>query len=75
LPLVLIGCLIQVFRENRAQLAQVERRLKEFGCGGVEVHTVDRFQGRDKHVIILSLVRSNASNDVPPHPPTAHSSP
>ena len=42
----------------------MEQRLQDYRCGGVEVHTVDRFQGRDKHVIILSLVRSNAANDV-----------
>ncbi len=34
----------------RAQIAALEQQLQEYGCGGVEVHTVDRFQGRDKHV-------------------------
>jgi DNA replication ATP-dependent helicase Dna2 len=29
-------------------------------AGGVEVLTIDRYQGRDKAVILLSLVRSNA---------------
>lgn len=28
-------------------------------CGAIEMHTADRFQGRDKEVIVLSLVRSN----------------
>ncbi|MCJ1311458.1 Tripartite DNA replication factor [Agyrium rufum] len=32
--------------------------------GAVEMHTADRFQGRDKEVIILSLVRSNDAGNV-----------
>ena len=39
----------------RAQIAAVEPQLQEYGCGGVEVHTVDRFQGRDKHVRFIPL--------------------
>ena len=30
----------------------------------VEVDTVDRFQGRDKRVIVISLVRSNAAGEI-----------
>ena len=30
----------------------------------IEIHTADRFQGRDKEVIIISLVRSNAEHYV-----------
>ena len=33
--------------------------LREFKTKGLEICTIDRFQGRDKPVIILSLVRSN----------------
>jgi len=28
----------------------------------IEIHTADRFQGRDKEVVIISLVRSNPEN-------------
>lgn len=34
------------------------------GSGGVEVHTVDKFQGRDKDCIVVSLVRSNPNKNV-----------
>jgi DNA replication ATP-dependent helicase Dna2 len=30
----------------------------------IEIHTADRFQGRDKEVVIISLVRSNAEKYV-----------
>lgn len=33
-------------------------------AGQVEVLTIDRFQGRDKPVILLSFVRSNAKGSV-----------
>ncbi|TPX33425.1 hypothetical protein SeMB42_g07481 [Synchytrium endobioticum] len=31
---------------------------------GVEVHTVDKFQGRDKECVIVSLVRSNSNQNI-----------
>ncbi|KNG51259.1 dna replication helicase dna2 [Stemphylium lycopersici] len=34
------------------------------GCAGVELHTADKFQGRDKEVVIVSCVRSNESGVV-----------
>ena len=34
--------------------------LREFKSNGLEICTIDRFQGRDKPAIILSLVRSNS---------------
>lgn len=34
------------------------------GLGGVEVLTADKSQGRDKDCIVVSLVRSNAENQV-----------
>ena len=33
-------------------------------AGGLELATVDSFQGREKDVVILSLVRSNASGEL-----------
>ena len=30
----------------------------------VEMHTTDKFQGRDKEVVVLSLVRSNETNNI-----------
>jgi DNA replication ATP-dependent helicase Dna2 len=34
------------------------------GCAGVELHTADKFQGRDKEVVIVSCVRSNENGTV-----------
>ncbi|USP74160.1 hypothetical protein yc1106_01434 [Curvularia clavata] len=34
------------------------------GCAGVELHTADKFQGRDKEVVIVSCVRSNQNGVV-----------
>ncbi|KAF5027547.1 hypothetical protein F66182_364 [Fusarium sp. NRRL 66182] len=48
---------IGVMTHYRAQLFMLKDKLK--GYSGVEMHTTDRFQGRDKEVIVLSLVRSN----------------
>lgn len=48
---------IGVMTHYRAQLNLLKEKLK--GYAGVEMHTTDRFQGRDKEVIVLSLVRSN----------------
>jgi len=34
------------------------------GCTGVELHTADKFQGRDKEVVLVSCVRSNENGIV-----------
>jgi DNA replication ATP-dependent helicase Dna2 len=56
-----------VISPYRAQLrlvnAALASRLGAAVASGIEVHTVDKFQGRDKAVILLSLVRSNARRD------------
>lgn len=34
------------------------------GCAGVELHTADKFQGRDKEVVLVSCARSNENGVV-----------
>ncbi|KAG8533249.1 uncharacterized protein KY384_002032 [Bacidia gigantensis] len=48
---------IGVITLYRSQLALLKQAMRH--RPGVEMHTADRFQGRDKEVVILSLVRSN----------------
>lgn len=57
---------IGVIALYRSQLALVKSHLaaSSYGAGGVEAHTADRFQGRDKDIIILSCVRSNDADIV-----------
>eukprot|EP00045_Choanoeca_perplexa_P016079 m.212409 g.212409 ORF g.212409 m.212409 type:complete len:1320 (-) comp17161_c0_seq2:6-3965(-) len=43
----------------RAQLALINTLLRDNGHAQVEVNTVDRYQGRDKRIILVSFVRSN----------------
>jgi DNA replication ATP-dependent helicase Dna2 len=53
---------IGVMTHYRSQLALLKHDLR--GHCDVEMHTADRFQGRDKEVIILSLVRSNEAKSI-----------
>jgi DNA replication ATP-dependent helicase Dna2 len=50
----------------RAQLRILEEdpNIASWKAGGLELSTIDRFQGRDKEIIILSTVRSNLSGKV-----------
>ena len=48
---------IGVITLYRSQLALLKQSLRH--RPGVEMHTADKFQGRDKEVVVLSLVRSN----------------
>ncbi|KUI53133.1 DNA replication ATP-dependent helicase/nuclease dna2 [Cytospora mali] len=50
---------IGVMTHYRSQLSLLKHGLRGHGQGAIEMHTADRFQGRDKEVVILSLVRSN----------------
>ena len=53
---------IGVMTHYRSQLALLKHNLRR--QTEVEMHTADRFQGRDKEVIILSLVRSNEAKSI-----------
>ncbi|KAG0649780.1 DNA replication nuclease DNA2 [Hyphodiscus hymeniophilus] len=53
---------IGVMTHYRSQLALLKHNLRRHN--DVEMHTADRFQGRDKEVIILSLVRSNEARSI-----------
>ncbi|KAL8736187.1 MAG: hypothetical protein Q9166_000342 [cf. Caloplaca sp. 2 TL-2023] len=54
---------IGVITLYRSQLALIKQNLRQHHPA-VEMHTADKFQGRDKEVVILSLVRSNESRNV-----------
>ncbi|KAI9851445.1 MAG: Tripartite DNA replication factor [Thelocarpon superellum] len=53
---------IGVISVYRSQLALLKHHLRHRVA--VEMHTADRFQGRDKEVVILSLVRNNEAHNV-----------
>ena len=53
---------IGVITLYRSQLALIKQSLRH--RPGVEMHTADKFQGRDKEVVVLSLVRSNQDHNV-----------
>jgi DNA replication ATP-dependent helicase Dna2 len=56
------GSSIGIISPYRAQLKVIRHLLdKDYG---IEVHTVDKFQGRDKDCILVSLVRSNPNKNV-----------
>lgn len=48
----------------KVHLLEDQPTLAEWMKSGLEVSTIDRYQGRDKPVIILSLVRSNPEGNV-----------
>lgn len=53
---------IGVITLYRSQLALLKQNMRQHPS--VEMHTADKFQGRDKEVIVLSLVRSNEALNV-----------
>ena len=52
---------IGVISPYRAQVALLTARLASHKVS--DVHTIDRFQGREKRCVVVSLVRSNAAQD------------
>ncbi|GAB7348648.1 hypothetical protein MBLNU459_g7017t2 [Dothideomycetes sp. NU459] len=56
---------IGVIAFYRSQLALLRQTLKRYPeTHGIEMHTADKFQGRDKEVVLVSCVRSNESGNV-----------
>jgi DNA replication ATP-dependent helicase Dna2 len=53
---------IGVITFYRSQLALLRQTLGKIS--GLEMHTADKFQGRDKEVVVLSCVRSNEARSV-----------
>lgn len=54
---------IGVITFYRSQLSLLKQHLREF-LPDLEMHTADKFQGRDKEVVIVSCVRSNSEKKV-----------
>lgn len=48
----------------QVRLFEDDPSIKSWKTDGLELSTIDRYQGRDKDVIILSTVRSNSSGRV-----------
>jgi len=57
------GSSIGVISPYRSQLKLIRLKLGVL-LGEIEVHTIDKFQGRDKDCIVISLVRSNSTHNV-----------
>jgi len=57
---------IGIISPYRAQLRAIGNLLRQFGplADVLEINTVDKYQGRDKDCILVSLVRSNAKQNV-----------
>ena len=57
---------IGVISPYRAQVRAISTQLAGMGEGskGIECSTVDRYQGRDKECILVSLVRSKQDEEV-----------
>eukprot|EP01137_Pigoraptor_chileana_P036265 Opistho-2@31535 len=56
---------VGIISPYRAQLTAIRGFMRHVrGSQGLEVHTVDKYQGRDKDCIIVSLVRSNSAGNV-----------
>jgi DNA replication ATP-dependent helicase Dna2 len=54
---------IGVMTHYRSQLSLLKHNLRS-RSSNIELHTADRFQGRDKEVVVLSLVRSNEQHSI-----------
>ena len=55
---------IGIITPDSAQVANLSHKITQDEYRGLEISTVDGFQGREKEIIILSLVRSNQKHQV-----------
>lgn len=55
---------IGIIAPYRQQLRVINDLLARSSVGPVEVNTVDKYQGRDKSLILVSFVRSNKDGTV-----------
>lgn len=55
---------IGIIAPYRQQLKIINDLLSHSSVGLVEVNTVDKYQGRDKSIILVSFVRSNKDGTV-----------
>ena len=55
---------IGVVTPYAAQVAHLNRALSECVAEGLEIDSVDGFQGREKEIILVSAVRSNATGEI-----------
>ena len=55
---------IGIITPYSAQVLTLSNSLNSENYPGLEISTVDGFQGREKEIIILSLVRSNEKNEI-----------
>ena len=58
----ILPCDIGIITFYRSQLSILKQHLRDLP--GLEMHTADKFQGRDKEVVIVSCVRSNPEKNV-----------
>lgn len=56
--------MIGVITPYRGQVKVIKEEIKNMEYSNVEISTVDSFQGREKEIIILSMVRCNAKHEV-----------
>ena len=55
---------LALLKQNLRQKSSTSSNIQGDTANRVEMHTADKFQGRDKEVVVLSLVRSNETGNV-----------
>nr|XP_033798157.1 DNA replication ATP-dependent helicase/nuclease DNA2 isoform X1 [Geotrypetes seraphini] len=58
------SCDVGIIAPYRQQLKIISELLAKSSVSNVEVNTVDKYQGRDKSIIIVSFVRSNTDGNL-----------